>query len=147
MGRDLPPQDHTTPLTTGTTPAVSPSSGNNLRFSKQCAARWTEVLTNKRSRTAWTQEEIDNLQAFVILKGKRWTNISLLMSGRTPQDLKNRYNSLHRTTLQKVKETETTTLRKKNSPARCPRVRFEFGSNRILFSFDKYFPERAGEGE
>ena len=110
------------------------------RNAKQCRARWLEVITHKRSRTGWTEDELQELKWLVELKGRRWADISSLMPGRTPQDVKNKYNVLLLGVPKQVSDRSKRKGRTKKKPPRRPSVRFEFGAERILFSYNTFFP-------
>jgi hypothetical protein len=81
------------------------------RLGKQCRERWYNHLSPDVRKDPWTDEEdkiiIDAHNKF----GSKWTAISSLLKGRTPNAIKNRWNS----TLKRVLLTGGTVKKKRKS--------------------------------
>ncbi len=61
---------------------------------KQCRERWTNNLNPNIKRKEWTEEEDNIIKIEVNKIGNKWTQISEFLPGRTPNSIKNRYNSV-----------------------------------------------------
>lgn len=66
------------------------------RTGKQCRERWVHHLRPMVDKSAWTEEEDGIIFDQLALVGRRWASIAALLSGRTAQQIKNRYYSCMR---------------------------------------------------
>ena len=69
------------------------------RTARQCRERWVNYLSPNVSLAPWTAEEDILLNTLVAEHGKHWSKISSFFPSRTDVQLKNRYNSVKRTTI------------------------------------------------
>lgn len=66
-----------------------------VRQGKQCRERWINKLDPHISRGPWNKEEELKILKLIILKGKKWSEISKMLGNtRTENSLKNRYHTL-----------------------------------------------------
>lgn len=63
------------------------------RSSKQCRERWFNHLDQSVSKGPWTPEEDELIYRQVKTIGGKWSQIAKMLSGRTDNAIKNRYNS------------------------------------------------------
>ena len=63
------------------------------RVGKQCRERWHNHLNPKISKRAWTDAEDVIIQMGVLELGHKWSKIARRLTGRTDNDVKNRYNA------------------------------------------------------
>ena len=95
------------------------------RTARQCRERWVNYLTPKVSLAPWTAEEDLLLNSLVAEHGKQWSKISSFFPSRTDVQLKNRYNSVKRTTIfsqniKKLKKSKATQVQQINSTIQQP---------------------------
>jgi len=79
------------------------------RLGKQCRERWYNHLSPDVRKDPWTEEEDQIIIEAVTNIGSKWTTISGMLTGRTPNAIKNRWNS----TLKRVLSGNT---RKRKTP-------------------------------
>lgn len=74
-----------------------------VRQGKQCRERWINKLDPSISRGPWSKEEELKILKLILLKGKKWSEISkILLNQRTENALKNRYHTLMKKEKNKV---------------------------------------------
>jgi len=61
------------------------------RTPRQCRDRYNHYLSPDISNSKWTQEEEQQLKDLVKIHGTKWSIISTLVKGRSPNNLKNRW--------------------------------------------------------
>jgi hypothetical protein len=61
------------------------------RTSRQCRERWINYLSPTLRTQPWTEQEDEALSALVRYHGHRWSTISRLLTGRSENDVKNRW--------------------------------------------------------
>jgi hypothetical protein len=71
------------------------------RIGKQCRERWTNHLSPLVTRAAWSVDEDEKLIELHGRFGNQWTIIASLLTGRTDNDVKNRWNSSLRLRLER----------------------------------------------
>jgi hypothetical protein len=81
------------------------------RLGKQCRERWYNHLSPDVRKDPWTDEEDKVIIEAHNKFGSKWTAISSLLKGRTPNAIKNRWNS----TLKRVLLTGGTIKKKRKS--------------------------------
>ncbi|KMZ71316.1 hypothetical protein ZOSMA_182G00050 [Zostera marina] len=64
------------------------------RTSRQCRRRWYTYLNTECKKGGWSQEEDALLCEAQRIYGNKWTEISKVVSGRTDNAVKNRFNTL-----------------------------------------------------
>ena len=85
------------------------------RTGKQCRERWQNHLRPNIKKGDWSEEEERMIQDLYECFGPKWSSMSKLLTDRTDNDIKNKWNSMQRT--QKA-------LKAKNElKARCERKR------------------------
>jgi len=67
---------------------------NCKRKPKQCRERWFNFLDPLINRKEWTTKEDIRLVETVLVIGKKWSQVSKFLKGRTENSVKNRYSSL-----------------------------------------------------
>ena len=67
---------------------------NNIRKGKHCRERWYNHLNPEINKGEWSFEEDILLLKQQKITGNKWSNISRLLTGRTENSVKNRWNSL-----------------------------------------------------
>jgi len=72
---------------------------NIFRLGKQCRERWFNHLSPEVRKDPWTEEEDKIIIEEYNKMGSKWTLISNLLVGRTPNSIKNRWNSTLKRTL------------------------------------------------
>ena len=72
------------------------------RTGKQCRERWHNHLDKAIDKGEWTIEEDKLLLEAHKSKGNRWAEIAKMISGRTDNQIKNRWNSALRRELRKL---------------------------------------------
>lgn len=68
----------------------------SLRNGKQCRARWFNHLDPGINKGPWTKEEDDIINRYHNEIGNKWTEMSQFLPGRTPNAIKNHWNSTMR---------------------------------------------------
>jgi len=63
------------------------------RIGKQCRERWFNHLDKQINKTDWDHDENSKLYELQVQHGNKWSTIAKLMSGRTENGVKNRFNS------------------------------------------------------
>lgn len=66
------------------------------RNGKQCRERFVNHLQPDIKKGEWSEEDDRQLQSLQFKFGNRWAFIATHMSGRSPCEVKNRFNSLKR---------------------------------------------------
>lgn len=66
------------------------------RTSRQCRERWRQYLSPDIVASEWTQEEDRQIVNMYLKIGPKWTQISQMLSNRTPISVKNRLKQLQR---------------------------------------------------
>jgi hypothetical protein len=64
------------------------------RVGKQCRERWLNHMDPDVKKTEWTPEEDKILVEGQALHGNKWSTISKLLTGRSENSVKNRWNSM-----------------------------------------------------
>ncbi|CAD8091038.1 unnamed protein product [Paramecium primaurelia] len=70
------------------------NGGQFIRTPKQVRERWMNYLNPKLNKTNWTQTEDLQLLTNIVKNGKRWSQLSTILQGRTENQVKNRFKSL-----------------------------------------------------
>ncbi|CAD8197762.1 unnamed protein product [Paramecium pentaurelia] len=70
------------------------NGGQFIRTPKQVRERWMNYLNPKLNKANWTQKEDIQLLTNIVNHGKRWSQLSTLLQGRTENQVKNRFKSL-----------------------------------------------------
>ncbi|CAD8198627.1 unnamed protein product [Paramecium octaurelia] len=70
------------------------NGGQFIRTPKQVRERWMNYLNPKLNKANWTQKEDIQLLINIVNHGKRWSQLSTLLQGRTENQVKNRFKSL-----------------------------------------------------
>jgi len=88
---------------------------NIRRLGKQCRERWYNHLSPDVRKDPWTKEEDKIIVDAYDKLGSKWTTISYMLKGRTPNAIKNRWNS----TLKRLLN-DSSKKRKANPAAQAP---------------------------
>lgn len=67
------------------------------RTAKQIRSRFLNVLHPKLNKTRFSKDEDDKILKFYIENGPKWTELSLLLTGRTGENIKRRFHSCLKT--------------------------------------------------
>jgi hypothetical protein len=67
-----------------------------LRNHKKCRERYNNQLDPEINKSQFTEEEDEKLLKLVEEYGRKWTEISKFIPGRTIQKLRNRYDALNK---------------------------------------------------
>ncbi|CAD8104972.1 unnamed protein product [Paramecium sonneborni] len=70
------------------------NGGQFIRTPKQVRERWMNYLNPKLNKSNWTQREDIQLLTNILKNGKRWSQLSTILQGRTENQVKNRFKSL-----------------------------------------------------
>ncbi|CAD8119454.1 unnamed protein product [Paramecium sonneborni] len=70
------------------------NGGSFIRTPKQIRERWMNYLNPKLNKANWTQQEDIQLLTNILKNGKRWSQLSSVLQGRTENQVKNRFKSL-----------------------------------------------------
>ncbi|OIV90241.1 hypothetical protein TanjilG_01437 [Lupinus angustifolius] len=81
-----------------------PKQAGLNRCRKSCRLRWLNYLKPNINRGEFTQDEVDLMLRLHKLLGNRWSLIAGRLPGRTPNDLKNYWNTYIRKKLSSHKE-------------------------------------------
>jgi hypothetical protein len=88
------------------------------RLGKQARERWYNHLDTSLNKDPWTKEEDEKLMALQKSMGNRWCEIAKLLTGRSENAVKNRWNSAMRKRAQALKNS-TGGGSKKNSKSKA----------------------------
>lgn len=105
-----------------------------IRKGKQCRERWLGHLNPKILKKSWTTEEDSIILYRQSLLGNRWSEISKFLSGRTENQIKNRWRKLS-------KESKTKSLKNpKNVFTEVPieRMLLDVELSSLLFQYQSY---------
>ncbi|CAD8203196.1 unnamed protein product [Paramecium octaurelia] len=70
------------------------NGGQFIRTPKQVRERWMNYLNPKLNKANWSQTEDLQLLTNIVKNGKRWSQLSAALTGRTENQVKNRFKSL-----------------------------------------------------
>jgi len=87
------------------------------RLGKQARERWYNHLDTDLNKEPWTKEEDEKLMALQKSMGNRWCEIAKLLTGRSENAVKNRWNSAMRKRAQALKHSNSS-ICKKNAKTR-----------------------------
>lgn len=76
------------------------------RLPKQCRERWFNHLGSKKSKTPWSESEIDLVFKLQNTLGNRWSKISEAFPDRTTNSIKNLYYSTIRRNLRRFNKSK-----------------------------------------
>ena len=88
------------------------------RAGKQCRERWHNHLSPEVVKADWTEEEQWKLFLSHKLNGNKWTQISVVLQGRSDNSIKNHWNSKMRKKIPIFKEKLDKILDEKDA-AKC----------------------------
>ena len=91
------------------------------RIGKQCRERWTNHLSPEVRRTSWTEQEDQLLIELHQRYGNQWTTIASFMTGRTDNNVKNRWNSSLKRRIERINRGEPA-FRKRGRKPKAPQV-------------------------
>jgi hypothetical protein len=77
----------------------------SYRTPRQCRERWKTYLNPEIKQTPWTRNEDNELLSAHDLHNLKWAAISRLLPGRTPTNIRNRYQQLKGITAKKTATT------------------------------------------
>lgn len=75
------------------------SKSLDKRTARQCRDRWCNYLDPSLNRKEWLPEEDDKLMKLFEQKGPQWKFFSIILNGRSINDVRNRYFKLVRKSL------------------------------------------------
>jgi hypothetical protein len=101
------------------------------RTARQCRERWVNYLSPDLRTQAWTDREDETLATLVRYHGHRWSTISGLLSGRSENDVKNRWH-WH---ISRYASEDYESVRFKEKRRRHPRVAARENALRLLEEF------------